>query len=113
MRPDRLAEYLLDQAAVLLILAFLEGDYMVHESNKKRFEDFALKSMDVIYTKALRLTKNAGDAENLVQATYLRAFEAFDKFEETKSCCRWWFLSILKSEFRERLYQKKPRLLEG
>ncbi len=76
---------------------------MQDDDNKKRFEGLALMSMDMLYTKALRLTKNARDAEKLVQATYLRAFETFDRREVRPGPCRW-FLSILKNEFQERLY---------
>jgi len=78
----------------------------MQDENKGRFEDLALMSMDKLYTKALRLTKNACDAEKLVQATYLRAYETFDQREASKGGCRW-FLSILKNEFQKRFYPKQ------
>ena len=38
--------------------------------------------MDALYTAAMRMTRNAADAEDLVQETVLKAYRAYDRFEE-------------------------------
>ena len=45
------------------------------------FEAEALANLDALYRTALRLTRVAADAEDLVQETYLKAFRAVDRFE--------------------------------
>ena len=37
--------------------------------------------MDALYSAALRMTRNAADAEDLVQETYLRAYRGYERFE--------------------------------
>ncbi|MDP7383323.1 MAG: sigma factor, partial [Acidimicrobiales bacterium] len=34
--------------------------------------------MDGLYSAAMRMTRNAADAEDLVQETYLKAFNAYE-----------------------------------
>jgi len=50
-----------------------------------RFERDAIVFMDQLYAAALRYTKNPEDARDLVQDTYLKAFNSFHQFEEGKS----------------------------
>jgi len=45
------------------------------------FSDLAMEYMPALYTAALRMTRNAADAEDLVQETYLKAYRAFATFE--------------------------------
>jgi RNA polymerase sigma-70 factor (ECF subfamily) len=58
------------------------------------FEELALPHLDSLYRTALRLTRSEQDAEDLVQDTYLRAFRAFDSFQEGTNC-RAWLYKIL------------------
>ncbi|WP_245589559.1 sigma factor [Amycolatopsis balhimycina] len=37
------------------------------------------------------MTGSIGDAEDLVQETYLRAWRAFDRFERRSSVCTWMY----------------------
>jgi len=43
------------------------------------FEAASRQCMDAVYTRAIRLTKDATTAEKLVQMTFLKAFHAFKK----------------------------------
>jgi len=58
---------------------------------KQRFETEALIHLDSLYRTALRMTKNEGDAGDLVQDTFLKAYRFWDKFEEGTNCRAWLF----------------------
>jgi len=60
-------------------------------AERKRFEAEALPAMNALYRTALRLTKNASDAEDLVQETYIKAYRFWDKFEPGSNCRAWLF----------------------
>jgi RNA polymerase sigma factor (sigma-70 family) len=64
---------------------------------RKCFEQLALIHLDAAYNLAMRLTRNAQDAEDLVQEAYLRAFEAFARFQGTHS--KAWVLTIVRNTF--------------
>ncbi len=55
------------------------------------FEALAVVHMDALYGAALRLTRSAKDAEDLVQDTYLKAFRFFDRFERGTNIKAWLF----------------------
>ena len=46
-----------------------------------RFREYVLPELDVMYRVARSLTRNATDAEDLVQDTLLRAYRAIDRFD--------------------------------
>jgi len=65
-------------------------------------DDFAaeaLSHIDSLYGTALRLTRRAQDAEDLVQDTYLKAFRASHQFERGTNLKAWLF-TILHNTFR-------------
>jgi len=51
------------------------------EEREARFVRDAIPLLDTMYAGALRLTRNPADAEDLVQETFLRAYNAFHQFE--------------------------------
>ncbi|APT83210.1 sigma-70 family RNA polymerase sigma factor [Corynebacterium ammoniagenes] len=53
------------------------------------FEEQALPLLDQLYGGALRMTRNPQDAEDLVQETYLKAFNAFDSFKQGTNLKAW------------------------
>jgi RNA polymerase sigma-70 factor (ECF subfamily) len=60
----------------------------------ERFEAEALPHLRSLYGTAYRMTRNAHDAEDLVQETFLRAYRAFDRYEAGTNI-RAWLYTIL------------------
>lgn len=71
------------------------------------FESVAMPFVDSLYNTAYRMTRNAQDAEDLVQETYLKAYRYYDKFEEGTNFKAWLF-KILKNTFINN-YRKKQK----
>jgi len=51
-------------------------------ADPQRFTEQAMAHADSLYAAAMRLTRNRSDAEDLLQETFLKAFRAYDRFEE-------------------------------
>src|SRR3954470_19152757 len=64
-----------------------------------QFAQEALTHLDSLYGTALRLTRRAQDAEDLVQDTYLKAFRAAHQFERGTNLKAWLF-TILHNTYR-------------
>ena len=62
------------------------------------FEAAAMPFVDSLYNTAYRMARNAEDAEDLVQETYLKAYKYYDKFEEGTNLKAWLF-RIMKNSF--------------
>ncbi|HET7291748.1 MAG TPA: sigma-70 family RNA polymerase sigma factor [Vicinamibacteria bacterium] len=60
----------------------------------ERFEREALPHMRSLYSTAYRLTRNAADAEDLVQEAFLRAYRAFEGYTPDTNI-RAWLYTIL------------------
>lgn len=60
-------------------------------SKRDQFEREALPLMGVLYSGALKLTRNARDAEDLVQDTYVRAFERFHLYKPGTNLKAWMY----------------------
>ncbi|MGV0715079.1 sigma-70 family RNA polymerase sigma factor [Mycolicibacterium sp. XJ662] len=56
-----------------------------------RFIDDALPHLNQLYSRALRMTRSAVDAEDLVQETMLRAYSGFHTFAEGTNLRAWLF----------------------
>ena len=56
-----------------------------------RFEDLALPLVPSLYNVAFWLSRNATDAEDLVQETFLKALRGFDSFEPGSNFKAWIF----------------------
>ena len=75
-------------------------------ASKASFEDIALKYIDVVYRVAFGLCGKRNVADDLVQETFLKAFEKFDKFEKGTNC-KLWLIRILRNTWIDRLRHKK------
>jgi RNA polymerase sigma-70 factor (ECF subfamily) len=71
------------------------------------FEAAAMPFVDALYNTAYRMTRNAEDAEDLVQEAYLKAYKYYDKFEEGTNFKAWLF-KIMKNTFINN-YRKKQQ----
>jgi RNA polymerase sigma-70 factor (ECF subfamily) len=58
---------------------------------RRHFEQQMLPHLDALYRTAYSMTKNAGDAEDLVQDTYLRAYQFLDQFQGGTNARAWLF----------------------
>lgn len=79
-----------------------------------RFEAEALPLAPQLYSAALRLTRNPSDAEDLLQQTFLRAFQAFDRFERGTNLRAWLFKILTNtfiSDYRKR--QRQPKTVSA
>ena len=66
-------------------------DVTTDEANDKRdlFEEQALPFMNQLYAAAMRMTRNPADAADLVQETFVKAFQAFGQFQQGTNLKAW------------------------
>lgn len=62
------------------------------------FEADALPYLDQLYRTALRMTRNATDAEDLVQETFTKAYAAFRSYQQGTNL-RAWLFRILRNTY--------------
>ncbi len=67
-------------------------------SRPEIFEEDLLPHLDALYGLAMRLTRDADDAADLLQDTALRAFERFGQLRE-RGAARAWLVRILTTTF--------------
>jgi RNA polymerase sigma-70 factor (ECF subfamily) len=77
------------------------------QERSARFERDALPYLDQLYSAALRMTRNAADAEDLVQETFAKAFGSFHQFQQGTNL-KAWLYRILTNTFINS-YRKKQR----
>jgi RNA polymerase sigma-70 factor (ECF subfamily) len=77
-------------------------------ADQATFADQAMEFMPSLYTAALRMTRNRADAEDLVQETYLKAYRAFDSFQQGTNL-KAWLYRILTNTYINTYRAKKRR----
>ena len=76
-------------------------------ADQATFAEDAMPLMDGLYSAAMRMTRNAADAEDLVQETYLKAFNAYERFETGTNLKAWMYRILTNSYIND--YRKKQR----
>lgn len=79
-------------------------------AGRDTFADDAMQFAPQLYSAALRMTRNAADAEDIVQETYLRAYRSYESFERGTNL-RAWLFRILTNTFINsyRAKQRRPQ----
>ncbi len=72
------------------------------------FKELTYPHMKLLYNVALKYTGNVFDAEDIVQETYLMAFNKFHQLKE-KDRCKPWMLRILRNNFLKNCQKNKAR----
>src|ERR1700691_3452687 len=82
-------------------------------ADKAHFTDAAMEFMPGLYSAALRMTRNAAEAEDLVQETYLKAYRSYGSFEEGTNL-RAWLYRILTNTFINsyRAAKRRPEIAD-
>lgn len=78
------------------------------EQRDARFVRDALGHRAVLHAHALRLTRNAADAEDLVQETYIKAYRGFDRFRPGTNLRAWLFRILINAHLTS-CRRQKPR----
>ncbi len=76
-------------------------------ADQANFAEEAMPLMSSLYSAALRMTRNAADAEDLVQETYLKAYRAYERFEEGTNLKAWLYRILTNTYINA--YRKKQR----
>ena len=79
-------------------------------ADQATFADQAMPYMNALYATAVRMTRNAADAEDLVQETYLRAYRGFGGFQEGTNLKAWLFRILTNTYIN--IYRAKKRRFE-
>jgi len=81
------------------------------KKQRQAFEKEALPHLDALYGMALRLTKNQGDAEDLVQDSLVKAYRFFHRYEAGSNIKAWLFKVMVNLYYNTCRKQKKDRRL--
>ncbi len=77
------------------------------EERAARFERDALPYLDQLYGAALRMARNAADAEDVVQEAYAKAFASFHQFKPGTNLKAWLYRILTNTYINS--YRKKQR----
>ncbi|MFC3110636.1 sigma-70 family RNA polymerase sigma factor [Undibacterium arcticum] len=83
---------------------------MTDQERSQRFQDTMLPHLHAAYNLARWLTRSDGDAQDVVQEAYLRAFRYFDAFHGHDG--RSWLLAIVRNTYYSGAKQHEHELRE-
>lgn len=79
------------------------------EELAQRFERDAMPLLDQLYGAALRMTRNPADAEDLVQETYIKAFQGFRSYQPGTNLKAWLYRILTNAYINNyRKAQRRP-----
>ncbi|WKG04115.1 sigma-70 family RNA polymerase sigma factor [Mycolicibacterium sp. HK-90] len=82
----------------------------IDDSQESRFERDALPLVDQLYAVARRYTRNALDAEDLVQETMLKAYSSFHTYQDGTNIRAWMFRILSNTWINSyRTAQRRPQ----
>lgn len=79
------------------------------ETNRSTFKQLAYPHMKLLFNVALRYTGNVFDAEDIVQETYLMAYNKFHQLKDNAKI-KAWLLRILRNNFLKNCQKRTARL---
>ena len=82
-------------------------------ADQAQFEILSRPYMDALYAAALRMTRNPSDAEDLLQETYLKAYRAFERFDEGSNLRAWLFRILTNTYINVYRARQRQPLVEG
>jgi len=82
-------------------------DTAAADAKRTLFQEQALPYMDQLYAAAMRMTRNPSDAADLVQETFVKAFQAFGQFQQGTNLKAW--LYRIQTNTFINSYRKKQR----
>jgi len=82
-------------------------------ADQAQFEVLSRPYMDALYAAALRMTRNPSDAEDLLQETYLKAYRAFERFDEGSNLRAWLFRILTNTYINVYRARQRQPLVEG
>jgi len=80
---------ILDDLELALMSDATKSDETEPADPRALFEEQALPYMDQLYAAAMRLTRNPADAADLVQETFVKAYQAFGQFQQGTNLKAW------------------------
>lgn len=92
----------MEQTDLEIIQSVLRGD-------KDAFAALVTRHAEAVYKFAYRYLRNSGDAEDVAQEAFVRAWKNIKKFDETKNFKTWLF-AIAKNAALDLIKKKKPLL---
>jgi RNA polymerase sigma-70 factor (ECF subfamily) len=84
----------------------LEEESKRHMQSPEGFEQIALPHLDNVYRAAVAVCRRRDEAEDLTQATFVKALERFNTLQPGTNCKAWLF-QIMRNTWIDRLRHKK------
>ena len=82
-------------------------------ADQANFERDAMEFAQQLYSAALRMTRNPADAEDVVQETYLKAYRAYNTFQEGTNLKAWLYRILTNTYINQyRKQQRRPSEVE-
>jgi RNA polymerase sigma-70 factor (ECF subfamily) len=104
VRPPAIAFPDLELLLMTTTDAVIDGEA---QDPRALFEEQALPFMDQLYAAAMRMTRNPADAADLVQETFVKAFQAFGQFQQGTNLKAW--LYRIQTNTFINIYRKNQR----